>query len=829
RGAQGTEPARIMVVDDIPANLKILTEIVAGYGYRVRPASSGYLALRSVEAETPDLILLDVKMPEMDGYEVCRRLKADEKSRSIPVIFISALDETEDKVKGFEAGGVDYITKPFQPSEALKRIETHLSLRRLQLRLEAQNIQLQQEIDERRKTEEELKTHKARLEELVAERTANIQQEIRERRRAEETLRENAHFLQTLMDAIPTPIFYKDIRGVYQGCNTAFEVCLGMDKSRIIGKSVYDVASKEWADRYREMDKALFRQGGVQSYESSFRYADGLLHDVLFNKATYTNADGSLGGLVGVILDISDHKRAEITIREANERFRTVLRAATAYSIIGTDMDGIIKVFNEGAELMLGYRAEEIIDKAGLEMIHDPDEVADRAAEMGINPGFEVLVSAARHGETETREWTYIRKDGSRLTVSLTVTAMQNDTGILTGFIGIARDITIEKKLEQQLIQSQKMECVGLLAGGVAHDFNNLLTPILGYTEMLMAGFSGDDPRYKRLQKVKQSADRAKELTGRLLAFSRKQLIELKTVRLGDIIYQFENVLRRTIRENICIDVMISSSLSEVQADAGQIELLLLNLSINAQDAMPEGGVLKIEIMDIDLDESYTAKHPEITPGPYVMLAVSDTGVGMDEKIMEHIFEPFFTTKEPGKGTGLGLSTVYGIVKQHGGSICVYSEINRGSVFKVFLPRMVEGETTIEAHPSLPDVVAHGIETILVAEDNEVVRTLACEMLESLGYHVLATDTPDRCVDLVKEYQGSIDLLLTDVVMPGMNGKELLDLLKRIRPDLRVLFMSGYASNVIGHHGVLDEGVAFIQKPFTMLLLAGKVRHVLDN
>ncbi|NVN92000.1 MAG: response regulator [Desulfuromonadales bacterium] len=700
---QKPEPPRIMVVDDVPANLKLLTEIVAGYGYRVRPASSGQLALRSVAAEAPDLILLDVRMPEMDGYEVCRRLKSDEKHRSIPVIFISALDETADKVKGFEAGGVDYITKPFQPLEVMKRIETHLTLRHLQQRLEIQNICLQQEIAERKRAEEVLRMHEARLEELIVERTADLQLEIRERR------------------------------------------------------------------------------------------------------------------------------KAELTVREANERFRTILRAATGYSIIGTDTDGIIKVFNEGAELMLGYRAEEVIDKATPEMIHDPVEVAARAAEMRINPGFEVFVSAARQGETETREWTYIRKDGSRLTVSLTVTAMRSEMGMLTGFIGIARDITVEKKLEQQLIQSQKMESVGLLAGGVAHDFNNLLTPIFGYTELLMAGFSEEDPRHKRLQQVKQAAERAKDLTRRLLAFSRKQIIELKTVDLGDIIRQFENMLSRTLRENIRIDVAISPSLSKVRADVGQIELVLLNLSINAQDAMPEGGGLKIEIMDMDLDESYTAIHPEIVPGPYVMLAVSDTGTGMDEKTMEQIFDPFFTTKELGKGTGLGLSTAYGIVRQHGGSICVYSEKNRGSVFKVFLPRVIEDTTSSTPPPSLQDVVAHGIETVLVTEDNEMVRELACEMLETLGYQVLVAENPDRCVDLVRAYQGRIDLLLTDVVMPGMNGRELYELLSRIRPDLKVLFMSGYTSNVIGHHGVLDEGVAFIQKPFTMYLLSEKMRQVLDT
>jgi PAS domain S-box-containing protein len=825
-----TKSARIMIVDDVPANLKLLTEIVSSYGFEVRPASSGQLALRSVAAEAPDLILLDVRMPEMDGYEVCRRLKSDVNSRSIPVIFISALDEAEDKVRGFEEGGVDYITKPFQPEEVLKRIETHLSLRRLQQRLETQNRRLQQEVAERARAEEELLRHRAELEELVNARTADLRQEVQRRRRAEEVLGESARFLQTLMDAIPNPIYYKDLNGIYQGCNRAFETYLGRDKGEIVGASVYDIAPKKLADRYQEMDQALLRQGGVQVYESAVKYADGTFHDVIFSKATYADADGAPAGLVGIILDISERKRAEMAIREANERFRNVLRAATAYAIICTDTMGIVNVFNEGAERMLGYRAEEIVDRVTPELFHDPDEVASRAAEMGLVPGFELFVAAARRGETETREWTYIRRDGSRLTVSLTVAAMENERGVLTGFIDIARDITAEKRLEQQLIQSQKMESVGLLAGGVAHDFNNLLTPILGYSELLMAGFSEDDPRHRRLSQIKQAADRAKDLTRRLLAFSRKQVIELKTVDPGGIIRQFESMLRRTIRENIQINVIISPSLGRVRADAGQFELVLLNLSINGQDAMPGGGTLTIEAGNMDLDEACVAMHPGLAPGPHVMIQVSDTGIGMDERIREHIFEPFFTTKELGKGTGLGLSTVYGIVRQHGGAISVYSERGKGSVFKILLPRVVAGEAESVA-PSLhlPVAAAAGIETVLVVEDNDMVRALVAEILENLGYRVLSAESADRCIALVNDHQGSIDLLITDVVMPGKNGRELLDLLRNSMPDLRVLFMSGYTSDVIGHHGVLDDGEAFIQKPFTRQLLAEKVRSVLDS
>jgi two-component system, cell cycle sensor histidine kinase and response regulator CckA len=436
-----------------------------------------------------------------------------------------------------------------------------------------------------------------------------------------------------------------------------------------------------------------------------------------------------------------------------------------------------------------------------------------------------------RDFETQMR-----RYDGAIIWARISSRAVKDNTGQVQYYEGTLEDITEHKRaeaewarLEEQLRQSQKMETVGLLAGGVAHDFNNLLTPILGYTEMLISGFPEGDPRRMKLQQVRQAADRARDLTHRLLAFSRKQILELKIVDLGEVICRFENMLRRTIRENISIEVRISPTLSPVCADAGQIEQVLVNLSINAQDAMLEGGTLTIEATDIDLDQSYTSAHPELAPGPYVMLAVSDTGTGMDEQTMEHIFEPFFTTKELGKGTGLGLSTVYGIVKQHGGAITVYSEIDRGSIFKAFLPRVAEeGETVEESLPLLDEVVC-GVETVLVVEDNQMVRALVCDSLESLGYQILAAESPHQCVELVEGYQGTIDLLLTDVVLPKMNGRELFDVLVRMRPDLKVLFMSGYSSNVIGHHGVLDEGVNFIQKPFTVQALSEKVREVLDS
>jgi nitrogen-specific signal transduction histidine kinase/CheY-like chemotaxis protein len=392
----------------------------------------------------------------------------------------------------------------------------------------------------------------------------------------------------------------------------------------------------------------------------------------------------------------------------------------------------------------------------------------------------------------------------------------------------ILNDVSERKRMEAQFLQAQKMEAVGQLAGGIAHDFNNLLTIIKGYSQLSLMELKESDPLKRNIEEIRKAADRASDLTRQLLAFSRRQILEMKVLDLNSIVRDVDEMLLRIIGEDIELVTLLAGDLGRVKTDRGEIEQVIMNLAVNARDAMPDGGKLTIETANAELDEAYARVHVAVTPGRYVMLSFSDTGVGMTPEVRGRVFEPFFTTKEKVKGTGLGLSTVYGIVKQSGGNIWVYSEPGKGTTFKIYLPRVDEPlEEVVER------VVAgefpRGTETILVVEDEDEVREVAVRILSGQGYKVLEATKGIDAFLICTEHDGPIHLLLTDVVMPKMSGRELAETLMSIRPGIKVLYMSGYTDNAIVHHGVLETGVDFIQKPFAVDALARKVRDVLDK
>jgi len=389
-------------------------------------------------------------------------------------------------------------------------------------------------------------------------------------------------------------------------------------------------------------------------------------------------------------------------------------------------------------------------------------------------------------------------------------------------------DITEARRLEEQFRQAQKMEAVGRLAGGVAHDFNNLLSVIIGYSELARDTTADGAAVRKHLDQIKQAGERAASLTRQLLAFSRQQVLEPKVLNLNGVVHNVSKMLLRLIGEDITLSLKPGEPLGSVRADLGQIEQVLMNLAVNARDSMPEGGKIAIETANVELDETYAKQHPSVRSGSYVMLSFSDTGCGMDAKTKSRIFEPFFTTKGPGKGTGLGLSTVYGIVKQSGGYIWAYSEPKRGATFKVYLPR-VDGpaETLASERPNL--VFDRGTEAVLLVEDDDSLRALTAELLRGVGYTVLEATDGNAAIEIAEQHRNSIDLVLTDVIMPGLSGGDLIVHLRRLQPRLPVLFMSGYASDLISHAGVPEPDRSVLHKPFTRRSLLTKVRSVLDE
>jgi signal transduction histidine kinase/CheY-like chemotaxis protein len=384
------------------------------------------------------------------------------------------------------------------------------------------------------------------------------------------------------------------------------------------------------------------------------------------------------------------------------------------------------------------------------------------------------------------------------------------------------------KNLQAQLLQAQKMESLGQLAGGIAHDFNNILVPIIGYVELGMRKLSADDKLHDDLKQIYQAAKRAAALTRQILAYSRKQVLKMRPTDANELVIDFSKMLRRLIGENIQLQTTLAPSLPPIMADAGQLEQILMNLALNARDAMPEGGQLTIETDSVFLDEPYAKKHIGVQPGPYVVIAVSDTGEGMSAETRQRIFEPFFSTKEKGEGTGLGLATVFGIVKQHQGNIWVYSEPGKGTVFKIYLPQAAQVAQPVEPTDVTEPTSLYGKETVLVVEDDALVNNLVCETLEAYGYEILRAKGPKQGLQRAASHPAPIDLLLTDVILPQMNGRELYQEVMLIEPGIKVLYMSGYTDNVIVHRGILEEGVHLLQKPFTIRDLVQKVRMALS-
>ena len=933
----------ILIVDDHVFNLKIIIDALQDYEFEIVISQDGASALNQVNYAQPDLILLDVMMPGIDGFETCRRLKSDPTVADIPVIFMTALSSPEDKIRGFEAGGVDYITKPIQIEEVLARIKIHLSLRHAHL---------------------ELKKDRDALELRVQERTAELKQSM-------SALEESRAKFQNIFETMQVGYVLVHLTGEILLVNPATAHILGYDSpEELIGKDIAQTLFVNSAER-QQVVADILAAGQVTNYELIYKCKDGRLISASCNTHLVCDIHGKPFALEGLFYDITERKLAEASLSQWEQIFKNAnwgiatsnpetdtldlvnpafarMNGYTVEELIGQPVENLyppeerdklrkaIRLAHtqghytfetvllrkdhttfpvlvnlnttEDKNRDLQYRATNVHDiskikqtrqalqqrNQELEVLNriiavcnlasEPNAILEIACrELGLffkasgviafedNPSDQTATIVAGYDATGKRTiplnmtlsttdimlmepvytattplaFTDIRNElalkplrvllDQTGTVSLLFLPLVTDQTKVGSLIldttqphhfsteeinlawGIAQQVSgvltrahlnqQQQQLAVRYHQAQKMESIGRLAGGIAHDFNNLLVPIIGYAELGMVSLSSDSELYENLNEVKSAAERGAELTRQILVFSRQDVLEKQPLNLNQVITNFKKTLQHLIGRNIKMNLYLEDDLLSINADPGKLEQILLNFVVNARDAMPNGGELFLETSNFYLDAAYARRQPDIKPGPYAMLAVSDTGHGMDTQTIERIFDPFFTTKEQGKGTGLGLATVFGIVKQHQGSIWVYSEPDQGTTFKVYLPQSGEGLTIPQPHDT-PSVPARGSETILVVEDEPSVRTIVYDTLKAHGYNVLQASDPNEGLNLAFTYQGTIHLLLSDVILPQMNGPELHKKITGLIPDLKVIYMSGYTDNMILQQEILDKNIA---------------------
>ena len=631
-----------------------------------------------------------------------------------------------------------------------------------------------------------------------------VAKDITERKRADSTIQR----LLTAVEQSPAAVVITNVAGEIEYVNRKFSDITGHAQAGVIGRNPRFLKSGLTPlATYQEL-WATILSGAVWHGEFQNRRKN---HELYWNRATISpvkDANGTVTHFVAIQEDVTEQKRAAVALLESEGRYRAV--ADATFDGILLSRNGTILDANRGITEIFGYQRVDIVGRTMDQFVAPESRVeVQRLFGASVEGVFEVVG---------------LRKDGTKVRLECIVrnTTHEGEPARLTAL----RDVSHRRLLEEQLRQSQKMEAVGRLAGGVAHDFNNLLTVITSYSQLVMEDMGAADPRRADLTEVQKAANGAATLTRQLLAFSRQQVLEPKVIALDEVVAGAGKMLKRLIGEDIELVTVLAPDLWAVKADPGQIEQVVMNLAVNARDAMPDGGKLTIETVNQELGQEYTEEHRLVPPGSYVLLSVSDSGTGMDEATQARLFEPFFTTKAQGKGTGLGLATVYGIVKQSGGFIWVYSELGRGTTFKVYLPRVDEAVSAPSA-PASPQSL-HGAETILLAEDAAPVRSVAREVLRRHGYRVLTAADGRTALELADTHPGTIDLLITDVIMPELSGRQLADRLVERLPQLKVLFVSGYTDDAIVRHGILEPGIAFLQKPFSPESLARKVREVLD-
>ncbi len=628
-------------------------------------------------------------------------------------------------------------------------------------------------------------------------------------KRTEEALRESRDLLRILMDSLRVGILYVDPQERIVFANQTFGTWWGRPGVDLSGCTVRDILGDHYAVIQGRIEAVLI--GQEIAYEETVKYKDGVTRDISVSYAPHIAADGQIKGIACLIADITSLKRRE----EAQRRLSTAVEQA-AEAIVITDIGGNIQYVNPAFERITGYSRQEAMGE-------NPKILNSGEHDKKF---YEKLWKTITNGESWAGRFVNKKKDGTLYREDATISPVRDSSGRIVNYVAVKRDITREIELQKQLTQAQKMEAIGTLAGGIAHDFNNLLQVVIGYSDLLLSD-KQEDPGYAGLKKIYEAGKKGADLVQKLLTLSRKAESELRPVNLNDEIIQAQGFLSRTIPKTIKIQAHLSDNLAAIMADSSQLGQILMNMAVNARDAMPDGGTLIFETANIELDQEYCSIHLEATPGSYVLLTVTDSGSGMDKETMSHIFEPFFTTKEKEKGTGLGLATVYGIVKQQGGFINCYSEPRLGTTFRAYFPA-IEAKTNSDIQTKKPFIIG-GSETILLVDDEHSVLEVGKNILSRLGYDVITACDGKEALEIYKMETGRISLVILDVIMPEMDGKQCLVEILRFNPNARVLMSSGHSEHAPINGAQANGSKGFVGKPYNMAKLLEKVRHVLDE
>ncbi len=818
---------KILIVDDLHDARQLLRYMVENNGHEAIEATNGRDGIKVTKSFLPDLIISDALMPVMDGFKFLRAIKQDPELSAIPfILYSSSYQEEQDVRLAMSLGADAYFFKPMDPVELWKEIENILVKAQQNVRHSSELI---------KEDAEYLKRYSEVVATKLEEKVVELEKSLAERKQAEMLLRENIARTRAITDSAQDAILIMDQNGRISYWNPAAQRIFGYSSEEVIGLDLHQLLTPQ---RYHQTANAAlnkFQQTGQGTYleatlELEACHKNGHEISVELSLSALACRDG--WHAAGIIRDVTERKQAEKILNQQKNELTAIFENAP-FMMMVLDGKKRIRRANALACSFTGSAVTDMVEITPGEALHclcsnDIPYASDpHCPKCTLHQTvMDTYESGKSHFQVEAILPTCIedKEEKKIFLISTTKITFENSPLVLLSL----QDITEHKKLEEQFLQAQKMEAVGTLAGGVAHDFNNMLGVIQGHAEMALDFVDPTQPIFTDLKAILEASERSANLTRQLLAFARRQAIAPKVLDLNETVEGMIKMLRRLIGEDIELAWLPKTGICPVKMDPSQIDQILANLCVNARDAIEGVGKITIETHSVTFDTAFCADHPGAFPGEYVLLAVSDDGCGMDTSTLEKLFEPFFTTKETGKGTGLGLATVYGIVRQNNAFINVSSKPGQGATFKIYLPQY---RAKNEARFEKKAVVAAtgGSETILLVEDEPTILEMTKKMLEKLGYTVLSTSKPHEAIQLTKEHPTTIHLLLTDVILPEMNGRELGTTLLSFCPELKVLFMSGYTGDIIARQGVLVEGINFIQKPFSKTALAAKVREVLGR